>query len=191
MDRRRVLSIIGLSSLTVPFLARCSKEKEPQQGSSQKPEEAEKDELVDLLFVQEAEGVRFEGDGMTLVNVNPQTLFFSDRPEEIAGYLSFSQFIKLVSEGPDNFKEDPPNATIVIMEGEDLVNVVLSLPEKPYLKDKDLVFPSVSIIQGDPPAAGGATALFIDVIGRPLSPLSIAGVHRRHRRRRRRAMRRR
>ena len=32
-------------------------------------------------------------------------------------------------------------------------------------------------------AAGGASSLFIDVIGRPATPLSVAGVHRRERRR--------
>jgi len=41
-------------------------------------------------------------------------------------------------------------------------------------------------IQGDPMAHGGLSALFIDVVGRPLTPGSLAGVHRRHRRRRRR-----
>jgi hypothetical protein len=41
----------------------------------------------------------------------------------------------------------------------------------------------VSIIEGLPPDAAGRSALFIDTIGRPMSPGSVAGVHRRHRRR--------
>jgi hypothetical protein len=53
----------------------------------------------------------------------------------------------------------------------------------------NLVFPNVDVIQGELPAEGGASAFFIDVIGRPMSPGSVAGVHRRHRRRARRAVR--
>ena len=35
------------------------------------------------------------------------------------------------------------------------------------------------MIQGNPPAGGGATAVFIDIIGLPFTPLSFAGVARR------------
>jgi len=180
------MTTIGLSSLVAPFLASCAREEGHETGSDAIGEQRADDGLVDLLFVQESEGVRFEGDGMVLANVRPQTLFFSDRPEEIAGYLSFNEFLDLVGEGPDNFQEDPPNATLVIMEGNDLVNVVMNLTEKPRLEGKDLVFPSIKIIQGEPPVTGGTSALFIDTVGRPASPGSVAGVHRRHRRRHRR-----
>jgi len=50
---------------------------------------------------------------------------------------------------------------------------------------------SVDILDGEMPAGGGASSLFIDTIGRPLSPVSVAGVHRRGRRRGRRRARRR
>ena len=49
----------------------------------------------------------------------------------------------------------------------------------------------VDILDGEMSASGGASSLFIDVIGRPLTPLSIAGVHRRGRRHGRRRERRR
>jgi hypothetical protein len=45
---------------------------------------------------------------------------------------------------------------------------------------------SFSILDGEMPAEGGPSALFIDVIGRPLSPVSVAGMHRRDRRQDRR-----
>jgi len=183
MDRRKALMTLGISSLTLPHLISCGKD---DQADIPKKEQAADDGLVELLFVQEAENVQFEDDGMTMVNVNPKTLFFTDRPDEIAGYLSFKQFIDLVTEGPDNFEEDPPNATLVIMEGEEFVNVVLKLSEKPRLEGTNLVFPLVEFIQGEAPNKGGKAALFIDTLGHPLTPLSIAGVHRRHRRRMRR-----
>ena len=185
MNRRRALQALGLSAAALPFLGGCRDEEETQPGT----EDANDDGLVDLLFVQEAKGVRFEGDKMTLVDTDPRTLFFADRPDELAGYLDFPEFIKLVSEGPDNFEEDPPNATLVIQQDNGLVNVVVSLPKKPLVEGQDLVFPSVKIIEGEP-QDGGTSVLFIDTIGRPLTPVSVAGVHRRHRRRHRRRMRR-
>lgn len=137
---------------------------------------------AELLFVQEAQAVTFEGDTMTLVGAAPRTLFFTDRPERIAGYLSFDEFINEVSAGSDSFADDPPNATLVSLEGDEFVDVVLVLTEAPALDDGNLIF-SVQVTQGTPPASSGPAALFIDTVGRPLSPASAAGSHRRHRRR--------
>jgi len=156
-----------------------------QTGSETTDMEPEEDDgLVELLFVQKSKGMRFENGGLTLVDVDPETLFFSDRPQDIAGYLSYEELVKLVGEGPDNFNEDPPNATLIVFGGDDLAEVVVELSEKPHVDGNNLIFPAVKIIAGTPPRAGGETALFIDTIGRPLSPVSVAGVHRRHRRRR-------
>ena len=137
---------------------------------------------AELLFVQEAEGVTFEGDTLTLIGVRPQVLFFTDRPQRVAGYLAFDEFLAEVSTGKDSFADDPPNATLVTLEGDEFVDVVLELVEEPVLADGNLTF-RVSVIEGLPPDAAGRSALFIDTIGRPMSPGSVAGVHRRHRRR--------
>jgi hypothetical protein len=50
---------------------------------------------------------------------------------------------------------------------------------------------SVDFLDGDMPANGDPSSLFTDVIGRPLSPVSVAGAHREGRRRGRRRARRR
>jgi hypothetical protein len=52
----------------------------------------------------------------------------------------------------------------------------------PQVSGKDMVFP-IKVIDGKLPTAGETVIMFIDPIGRPLSPTSRAGVHRRHRRR--------
>jgi len=137
---------------------------------------------AELLFVQEAEGVTFEGDTLTLVGVRPQVLFFTDRPQRVAGYLAFDEFLAEVSAGADSFADDPPNATLVVLEGDEFEDVVLELVEEPMLADGNLAF-KVNVIEGLPPDAAGRSALFIDTIGRPMSPGSVAGAHRRHRRR--------
>ena len=69
--------------------------------------------------------------------------------------------------------------------GEDTIDqVVVKLTGRPVVEGNNMIYPSLEVIEGQLPAQGGANTLFIDVIGRPLSPTSVAGVHRRHRRRR-------
>lgn len=186
MNRRHALTTIGLSTIAGSLLASCDRPDDQGVVDDAVPEPSADDGLVELLFVQLAESVRFEGDAMTLVNVEPLTLFFSDRPDDIAGYLNYSEFIDMVGTGPDSFADDPPNATLIIFGEDEVGEVVLELSAKPELAGNDLLFSSVKVIGGERPASGGESALFIDTIGRPLSPGSVAGVHRRHRRRRRR-----
>jgi hypothetical protein len=150
----------------------------PEQTAAESGEAVE----AELLFVQEAEGVTFEENTLTLIGARPQVLFFTDRPQRVAGYLAFDEFLAEVSAGTDSFADDPPNATLVSLEGDEFVDVVLELVDEPVLTDGNLAF-NVSIIEGLPPDAAGRSALFIDTIGRPMSPGSVAGVHRRHRRR--------
>ena len=45
-----------------------------------------------------------------------------------------------------------------------------------------MIFP-IKVLEGELPNAGETVIMFIDPIGRPMSPTSVAGVHRRHRRR--------
>jgi hypothetical protein len=148
------------------------------------PEQPADDGLVELLFVQEAGGVRFADGKLTLTDLNPQTLYFADRPDDIAGFLTYQAYVELVYSGPDNFKEDPPNATLMTVDGDKMIETVLELSAKPVMEGENMVFSSVKLILGEPPAQGVRAVLFIDTVGRPMSPGSAAGVHRRHRRRR-------
>ena len=156
---------------------------QPQHDSSSQPAGTHDPDQAELLFVQEAQGITFDGNTLTMKDVKPSILFFTDRPERVAGYWTLDEFMNEVSTGPDSFADDPPNATLVSLEGDTFVDVVLELAERPRRENGDFIFPKVRIIEGEPPAVGGAAALFIDVIGRPMSPGSVAGVHRRHRRR--------
>jgi hypothetical protein len=171
--------ILGSLVLSVALIG-CG---QPQNDSSSHPAEKSQPDQAELLFVQEAQGIAFDGDTLTMKGVKPSILFFTDRPERVAGYWTLDEFMNEVSTGPDSFAENPPNATLVSLEGDAFVDVVLELAERPRLENGDFIYPNVRIIEGEPPAVGAAAALFIDVIGRPMSPGSVAGVHRRHRRR--------
>jgi len=190
MNRRHALTTIGMSSLAGAVLASCGRDPETAQQAEMVPEpSADEDGLVELLFVQEAAGAELANGTLTLNGVKPRTLFFADRPEDIAGYLSYQDYVDMVYEGPDNFVEDPPNATLMILEGDDLIPVVMELSAKPRMDGDNMVYDSVKVINGEPPTGGKTAVLFIDTIGRPMSPGSAAGAHRRHRRRRRRRVR--
>lgn len=121
------------------------------------------------MFVQIAENVKVDMAAKTirLVNVDQQTLYFSDRPVRIAGHLKMADYLKewTAKAGKDNFGEDPPNAVLSVYEpGQpDNTTAVVEI-NQPKIDGSDLIY-SFKLIKGTLPAAGGATSLFIDWIG--------------------------
>ena len=140
---------------------------------------AEDTATADFLFVQTADSMAFDAgtSTLTLSGISPVTLFFSDRPERIAGNMSTTKFIPFWSEGKDSFLKDPPNADLSIMENGTLRQTVVVLRD-PALDGDKLTY-QVSIIDGDMPVTGSEVSVFIDIIGMPLTPVSYAGVARR------------
>jgi hypothetical protein len=134
---------------------------------------------AEFLFVQTSKGMTFDKatNKLTLTGVSPMTLFFTDRPERVAGNMKTTAFIPFWSEGKDNFKSDPPNADVSILEGNTLKQIVVMLQD-PVLEGENLSY-IIKPIQGEMPATGADVSVFIDIIGRPLTPMSYAGVARR------------
>ena len=134
---------------------------------------------ADFLFVQTASGMRFDAatSQLVLIGVSPVTLFFSDRPERIAGNMRTAAFVPFWSEGKNSFLSDPPNADVSIIDGETLRQTVVVLQD-PVLDGEDLAY-TVEVIDGDLPETGSEVSVFIDIIGMPLSPVSFGGVRRR------------
>jgi hypothetical protein len=143
----------------------------------------EEAETCNALFVHSAQDVTMDADTLTMKGASPTVIFFCDRPERFAGHLSVENFLNSVTQGKDSFAEDPPNAVVSILSGDEVVDVVVTLSKKPTVNGDELVYSDIEIIEGELPKTGGAGSVFIDVIGRPMSPGSVAGVHRRHRRR--------
>lgn len=144
---------------------------------------------IEALFVQSARDMTYGGDVLTMRGVAPTTLVFSDRPYRMTGHLPSEEFLDSWGEGDNSFAKVPPNAVLSIFSEDEVHDVVVVLSD-PTL-DGDQWSYNVDILDGEMPASGGASALFIDTIGRPLTPVSVAGVHRRTRRRGRRRARRR
>ena len=138
---------------------------------------------IEAMFVQLASGLSSGDHTVTLHGVGHATLFFADRPERIVGHVSSQKFVSQWGEGENSFAEDPPNAVVTFLEPGDTVpedaTVVL---RDPQLAGDTLTY-NVDVLEGTLPAMAGPCSLFIDPIGRPLSPVSVAGVRRRERRR--------
>lgn len=134
---------------------------------------------ADFLFVQTADSLAYDAESgkITLVGVGDNTLFFSDRPERIAGNMATGAFVPFWGKGADSFLSDPPNADISILDGGKLTQVVVELRD-PVLEDGNLTY-TVDIIDGEMPATAEDPSIFIDIIGMPLTPVSYAGVARR------------
>lgn len=139
---------------------------------------------IEALFVQTAHDVSYEDGRLTLHAVSPTTLFFSDRPDRVTGHITSREFVESWDKGEDSFGSNPPNAVLSIFHPDGVSDIVVELLS-PDLASGNISY-EVVILDGEMPAAGGPSALFIDTIGRPLSPVSAGGLHRRDRRRDRR-----
>ena len=134
---------------------------------------------ADFLFVQTAKAMTFDAPSgkFTLQGISPVTVFFSDRPDRIAGNMPTASFVPFWSDGKDSFLSDPPNADISIVEGSKLHQVVVVLRD-PVLEGDALSY-AVKLVGGTMPTTGAEVSVFIDIIGMPMTPLSFAGARRR------------
>ena len=140
----------------------------------------------EALFVQSARRVTSFDGAITLHELAPSTLMFSDRPERIVGHLTTKQFIDGWGHGENSFLDDPPNAVLSFLDAdEDAPEDVVVTLTNPRMDWERLTY-DVDVLEGQLPARTGPCSLFIDPIGRPLSPVSVMGVRRRGRRRARR-----
>jgi len=138
-----------------------------------------KTQVVPSLFVLNSRRVSLQGDKLVLTGVSPNSIVFADRPVRAAGHDLTSRIIEDWNKGSDNFAKDPPNATVsgFTKDGSGVKDVVVVL-KSPKLDGDKLTF-DVDVLEGDLAGADGAASVFIDIIGRPLTPMSFAGVGRR------------
>jgi hypothetical protein len=138
-----------------------------------------KPEIVPSLFVINSRGATLQGGKLTLTGVAPSAIVFADRPVRSAGHDMTTRIVEDWGNGSDNFAKDPPNATVSVFtkDGAGVKDAVVVL-KTPKLEGDKLTF-DVDVLEGELTGAEGAASLFIDIIGRPLTPMSYAGVARR------------
>ena len=143
-------------------------------------------EEIESLFVQTAHGLTTTDGTITLKMLSPSTLYFADRPKREVGHMSTEHFVAVWNEGDNSFADDPPNAVVSYLDPKhDFPEDTVVVLREPRIDGSDLTY-SVELLDGTLPKEAGPVALFIDPFGRPLSPVSLAGMNRRDRRRDRR-----
>jgi len=178
MQRRDLLKGLAATSAAAALVS-CTKAGDEETNDD--------DQDVDFLFVQNALAVTLSEGVLSMIGITPKTLYFSDRPDRIVGRVTTQEFVNHWSKGEDSFAANPPNAVLSTLQGPNPQDIVVVLRE-PLLDNGELSY-KVEILDGVSEIEGGASTLFIDIIGRPLTPLSVAGVRRRTRRRTRRRLR--
>lgn len=152
------------------------------QSSSMKtigtPAAATKPEIVPSLFVINSRGATMQGDTLTMTGVMPHSIIFADRPVRSAGHQLTADIVADWGTGEDSFTKNPPNATISVFAKDGSVKDAVVVLKSPKLEGDKLSF-NVQVLEGDLAGGDGGAALFIDIIGRPLTPMSFAGVGRR------------
>jgi hypothetical protein len=138
-------------------------------------------DVVPSLLVMGTKGYTLQDGKLTLKGVSPTTVVFADRPERLAGHAPTDSIIQDWAEGTNSFAKDPPNADFSTFGETGTLNAVVEL-KNPNLSGDTLTY-DVRVLEGNLPPTGGAGSLFIDIIGRPLTPMSFAGVARRSARR--------
>jgi hypothetical protein len=142
------------------------------------PAAAAKPEIVPSLFVLNSRGATLQGDTLTLTGVMPHSIIFADRPVRSAGHQLTADIIADWGTGDDSFAKNPPNATVSVFSKDGSVKDAVVVLKSPKLEGDKLTF-NVQTLEGDLNGGDGSAAVFIDIIGRPLSPMSFAGVGRR------------
>ena len=121
---------------------------------------------VSLLFVQDADGGTLDDDQLTMIEVSPNTGWFTDRPVREAGQMATADFVSLWGEGAA-FDTDPPNADFTCQVDGDTVNVVVELSSPFAAINGDTLTYNVKRV-GDTPAGDfdcdGNAHLFIDSV---------------------------
>jgi hypothetical protein len=113
---------------------------------------AQPPEEIVALFVQSAQAMEFATDTKVLLlhGISPQTIFFSDRPERVAGNMTTAHFVPFWSTGKDSFLKNPPNADISVFKNGQLRQIVAELSE-PRLDGDTLSYTIVRVLGGPSP----------------------------------------
>jgi len=112
------------------------------------------------LFVISGTSGSLDGDTLKLNGVS-NVIYFSDRPDRVAGHISVSQFVELWDKGSDSFKADPPNANLSVLTKSGAKNVVVELKSVEQ-KRGSLVFRVAVLLEQSTIWSFETAAIFID-----------------------------
>ena len=182
MKKMKIIPLAGLLGLALTLSGTSAVLAQSAPSPSLKtigtPSAPAKPEVVPSLFVLNSRGATLQGETLTLTGVTPSSIIFADRPVRAAGHQSTADVIAEWASGDDSFAKNPPNATVSVLGKDGSVKDAVVVLKNPKLDGDKLSF-SVQTLEGDLAGGDGPAAVFIDIIGRPFTPMSFAGVARR------------
>ena len=183
MKSAKLIQIAGMLAVTAMLVSvgTATAQTAPAPSSMKTigaPAAAAKPEIVPSLFVLNSRGATLQGDTLTLTGVTPNSIIFADRPVRSAGHQPTADVIAEWGSGDDSFAKNPPNATVSVLSRDGSAKDAVVVLKNPKLEGDKLTF-NVQTLEGDLTGGDGAAAIFIDIIGRPFTPMSFAGVARR------------
>jgi hypothetical protein len=119
--------------------------------------------VVPVMFVQNATSSHYSDGVLTLSGIQPQVLWFSNRPFRMAGTSSLAEYMKDWDDGNDSFKAAPPNGSLSYLNGDSMSSVAMEL-SNPLLVGDSISY-QVKMLAGKLPAQSGPISLFIDFVG--------------------------
>ncbi len=114
------------------------------------------------LSVPKADGTQT----LTLNDVSPVTVFFSERPDRETGHQPTAEFINEWSVGEDSFENNPPNAALdIIGENSQNISIIELMKAKYDVQNKTLEYEVIVLdneSNGTSPEIFNEAVLFID-----------------------------
>jgi len=168
---RFILAISVGGLLWMPAMAGAQTPTPAAQSAPAPGKSSVKVDMVPSLFVMNARGASLQGQTLTLAGVSPTSIVFADRPVRAAGHLPTEALLEEWTTG--DFAKDAPNATVSVLSKDGLSahDVVVEL-KSPHLEGDRLTF-DVRVLEGQLAGADGPASVFVDIIGMPLTPLSL------------------
>lgn len=136
----------------------------PMAASAQDPSPSPADGVdgASYLYVLSGTSTTIDDDAISLEGV-PAVIFFSDRPERIAGQLPLARFAS-AWDTVDDFVADPPNAVLSIPMHDSNLDIVVEITA--FSAEDATVDLSVTPLEGTLPTGSfGPGTLFIDDSG--------------------------
>ena len=162
------MAVAAVLMIGVMVVTGCAApEQSTEEPAAVAAQEEAVDEMVEYLFVQHAEGVALKEGVLTLEGVGDDVLYFSDRPHRVVGRETIEEFLESWHQGDESFAEIPPNAVLTVKQENELRDLTVVLAD-PVLTDRTLVY-QVEVLDGPESGTGDFAALFIDVIGEPIT----------------------
>lgn len=118
-----------------------------------------------FLFIQKAKAATFDGKILQLHNTAKNTIYFANRPNQLAGHISNSDFLKSWN-STNKASLSGPNTAISYYDKNGKIDVVMVEISNPKVTNNSVSY-NVKILKGKLPKISNEVTLFVDGVSCP------------------------